>query len=559
MKKEGLTMKKHPARLFALLLTICLLLSGCSQTTGVLPPVSGEGGTFWGGSEAESTNEAREPGGTLTLPHGSESEAPAPTETTAAEEPSAADGTTSAPDETTTEDATTEASTSAPESTTPDEPGSVYEYLEKMLPDLSAKINLDFITSDVSDYPNVRLYFRVTDNAGDSVLLSSPTAGILESVGGGEMIEREIRKIERLEGNEGIGFDLLIDKSGSMDQDLPRMQQILREFIQNMDSAAGDAAELISFDSYIMYMCTYTNDPDLLTNGIDNMTPYGSTALYDALYTGVMNAGNRPGANCVIGFTDGMDNESVYTPDEVVNLALAKEIPLYLIGTAGADSATLRDMASRTGGFYWSVNDINDVSDVLNEVYRDQKDMYCIEYVSDPNEDPYADRNISCILADDTYGGQIEDFGFKPIERKEEEKHDSRYEIFAADLSWTEANNEALSRGGHLVTITTQEEMDLMVEMAEKAGLKYIWIGGYTSVRGSDIFGHWITGEPFEYTAWYPGEPSRNDLDGTPEFYLMLWKVGEEWSWNDQREDVVNDPALPYFKGNIGYICEYED
>ena len=101
--------------------------------------------------------------------------------------------------------------------------------------------------------------------------------------------------------------------------------------------------------------------------------------------------------------------------------------------------------------------------------------------------------------------------------------------------------------------------MDLLTEMATQSGLKYLWIGGYTSVRDNQAFGHWTTGEPFDYTAWFPGEPSRNDKDGTPEFYLMLWYVQDYWSWNDQRDDVINDTGLSYFLGNTGYICEYED
>lgn len=62
-------------------------------------------------------------------------------------------------------------------------------------------------------------------------------------------------------------------------------------------------------------------------------------------------------------------------------------------------------------------------------------------------------------------------------------------------------------------------EMQKASELAEAAGLRYIWIGGYTSVRDNTAYGHWITGEMFDYQNWYPGEPSRDDLDGTPEMY----------------------------------------
>ena len=45
---------------------------------------------------------------------------------------------------------------------------------------------------------------------------------------------------------------------------------------------------------------------------------------------------------------------------------------------------------------------------------------------------------------------------------------------------------------------------------------------------------------------------------GTPESYLMLWNPTGNWSWNDQRNDVVHS-GLKYFPGNVGYIIEYEE
>ena len=423
-------------------------------------------------------------------------------------------------------------------------------------------VSIDLITVDVAEYPDVKLYYSVKDREGDACIMTSPTAGIREALPGGDEIEREIRSIERLEGNEGIGFDILVDKSSSMEYDMPQVQRILTEFIQSMDYASGDAAEIISFDSYLMYMCTFTNDVSNLLNGISNMTPYGMTALYDALYTGVENAGLRTGANCVIAFTDGMDNVSVHTWQEVINLANEKEIPVYLIGTDGADAGILADIASKTGGFYWSLGSIGDMDEILQRIYREQKNMYCITYASDSSWDPYAERYVSCAIVDADnrdMGASSMKTPIKPAKRADRIHHDSRYELIAGDVSWTEANDECIRRGGHLVTIGSQQEMDEMVRMAEAAGLKYVWIGGYTSVRDNVAYGHWVTGEPFSYTAWYPGEPSRNDADGTPEFYLMLWKVGDEWSWNDQRNDVITNTGFTYFIGKTGYICEYEE
>ena len=418
--------------------------------------------------------------------------------------------------------------------------------------------NLTFISSDVSEYPTVRLYFDFSDQSGQPITISSLDGTITESIQGGAAIERTVRKVERLAGNQGLSIDIVADKSGSMEYDLPTMQTIMSDFVSSLDYATGDQAEVLSFDSYVMYMCTYTQDVNLLRNGISNMTAYGDTALYDALAAAINNAANQAGARCVIGFTDGEDNASGRSADEVIYMAQRLEVPVYLIGTYGADQYELRRICEMTGGYYWSISDISDIRQILQTIYRSQKDMYCVEYVSDAGADPYCSRSVNCSLSGSGYFGSTNNLVFQAVPALQETQHASRYEIIRSDVSWTQANEICISKGGHLATITSRDEMIELARMCEQAGIKYCWIGGYTSVRNGQAFGHWITGEPFDYTAWYPGEPSRNDSDGTPEFYLMLWKVEDVWSWNDQRDDLLST-GLTYFIGNIGYICEYEN
>lgn len=416
---------------------------------------------------------------------------------------------------------------------------------------------MTFVSSDVSKYPKVRLYFSLEDDDGQPVTLTSFDGKIKESIKNGKKIERTIRKIERLEGNQGLSIDIVADKSGSMDYDLPIMQGIMSDFVRSLDYGVGDQVEILSFDSYVMYMCTYTNDVSLLLNGISNMTAYGETSLYDALMEGIENAGSRAGARCVIGFTDGEDNRSSYTPEDVIRASWEMEVPVYLIGTGGANNSKLQYIAESTGGYYWNVRNITDIGTILSTIYSNQKDLYCIEYKSDPDANPYAARKVNCSITDGRRTGRIRNLKFRATPVIKTARHKSRYELIKADVSWQEANDACIERGGHLVTLTSPAEMDEIVRMCENAGMKYCWIGGYTSVRRNIAFGHWITGESFNFTSWYPGEPSRNDLDGTPEFYLMLWNVEGVWSWNDQRNDVVAD--YDYFKGVIGYVCEYEN
>ena len=483
------------------------------------------------------------------------------TSDTVAEEESMAEEKSAASDSVTPEGVSLDTDTTATD--TPDaqaegeapEQGNDYDSISKW-GENKQSVTLSLVSTDVSEFPLVKLYLDVTDAGGNQVELTPTAKGALREVSGGKYIEREVKKMEKLEGNEGISIELIADKSGSMYERMEQVKQVMLQFVKSLDYLSGDQVELISFDSYVMYMCTETGNASLLNNGISNMVATGDTALYDALYEGLLNAGYRKGARCVIAFTDGLDNMSIHTPEEIIRMAQERSVAVYIIGTDRQGGDVLRQITDSTRGQYWNIDDLADMGTILDAIYTEQKEYYCFEYMSDTTIDQYAKRSVDCIIGDDQYSGRIVT-DFTPVKALEVQAHTSRYEIIPADVSWTEANQQCMQRGGHLATITSETEMNELIRQGEACGLKYLWIGGYTSVNASQTFGHWVTGEPFDYTAWYDGEPSRNDEDGTPEMYLMMWKVKDEWSWNDQRNDPAAD--LSYFIGNIGYICEYEE
>lgn len=136
------------------------------------------------------------------------------------------------------------------------------------------------------------------------------------------------------------------------------------------------------------------------------------------------------------------------------------------------------------------------------------------------------------------------------------------YEVIAGDLSWEDAKNACEERGGYLATITSEEEYEKISEMADRSGLTYLWLGAKLQSDTEEWKqSGWITGEDWTFDNWYPGEPSRQDTDGTKELFLCMWKAkyNEEeigWTFNDQRNDIVG--AFPKIAGKVGYVCEYE-
>ena len=140
------------------------------------------------------------------------------------------------------------------------------------------------------------------------------------------------------------------------------------------------------------------------------------------------------------------------------------------------------------------------------------------------------------------------------------------YELVISDVSWNQAEALCEEKGGHLVTVTSEEEYQTIRNMVEKASqdLMYVWVGGKVSDgRQWGDEGCWITGEKWTYDLiWYPGEPSYYDTDGTLEDCLCFWHVyyGEDdigWTFNDQRNDLMDE--VPSGVGKVGYICEYEE
>ena len=234
------------------------------------------------------------------------------------------------------------------------------------------------------------------------------------------------------------------------------------------------------------------------------------------------------------------------------------QVPLYIIGVGDMfDTYDLKNMANSTNGRYWDIDDLYGLEEIFNQIYMEQQDLYVVEYESDTSVEANALRDVIIGIDGSGYTADLS-ISFTPI-ISANSTHTSRYEIFADDVTWEEANALCIQKGGHLATITDAAEEQELIKMAEAKGLSYVWLGGYTSYDSyNDVFAHWITGEEFSYQNWAAGEPSRQDRDGIPEWYLMLWNIKSlgGWTWNDQRNDPMSE--VDYMSGKIGYICEYE-
>lgn len=123
-------------------------------------------------------------------------------------------------------------------------------------------------------------------------------------------------------------------------------------------------------------------------------------------------------------------------------------------------------------------------------------------------------------------------------------------------IIWADARDAAgtalrCGQPGHLVTLTSQAEQDFVVGAFGAGALGTKWMGAYqpTSSDG-DTGWEWVTGEPFGFQQWSPGEPN-NGYYGTYYGYedaAVFWSGG---NWNDA-------PSLWNNYGGGGYGIEWD-
>jgi hypothetical protein len=115
------------------------------------------------------------------------------------------------------------------------------------------------------------------------------------------------------------------------------------------------------------------------------------------------------------------------------------------------------------------------------------------------------------------------------------------YQRFDTVLTWSDAKAACSSSGGHLATITSQEENDWVWTNLGVSGVS-IWLGG-TDEAQEGVW-KWITGEVWNYSKWGAGQPDNSRGDQN---YLTFWDSVSN-QWDDGRQD----------NNYLSYICEWE-
>jgi Ca-activated chloride channel family protein len=228
----------------------------------------------------------------------------------------------------------------------------------------------------------------VRDRKGHTV--STLTRDQFEVVDAGQL--RPILHVQA-DGSSPTSIALLIDGSGSMRMGgaLEFSRAVAHGVLSSLNPVRDDAA-LLSFDSRLLTLQEFTSDFDRIRASLADVQAWGTTSLYDAIAGAAGIVGERTqNRRAIIVLTDGADNASEYSPEDVGRIASSIDVPVYVFSLASSAApmaggaahhrrSTLAQLAHATGGEYIVADTPNGVEAGIRRVVDDLRHQYLISF-----------------------------------------------------------------------------------------------------------------------------------------------------------------------------------
>ena len=231
----------------------------------------------------------------------------------------------------------------------------------------------------------VNLIFTVTDKKGRFITgLKRENFGLLDD---GRPPVAVLRFSQQT--NLPLRVGIMLDTSSSIRQRFQFEQDSAIEFLLQI-LHRNDRAFVEGFDIETDVTQNFTNNIDLLNQGIRKLRPGGGTALYDALYKTCrdqMLTLKEDGAvrRALIVVSDGDDNYSRSQQSDAIKMCQRAETIVYTISTNISPSKdkgddVLRTISEATGGMAFFPVKIEDVAIGFHNIQEELRSQYSLVY-----------------------------------------------------------------------------------------------------------------------------------------------------------------------------------
>ena len=209
-----------------------------------------------------------------------------------------------------------------------------------------------------------------------------------------------------------ISFTILLDGSGSMGLvgKLDGAKAAVRELVAQR--RPGDDFALFVFAAgEVKEVVPFTTDGERIRTAVDAVHPFGRTAFFDALVKmPEKSLQGKNGARAIILLTDGLDNASTLTRDDVAVILQTIDVPVYPVGLRSPGSPTkpvegenvegllnleiLGHIGRITGGRLAILNDAGRLPEAVRLIEKDLRAQYLVGF-SPTGRGPVKYRRIS--------------------------------------------------------------------------------------------------------------------------------------------------------------------
>src|SRR6202050_25448 len=185
-----------------------------------------------------------------------------------------------------------------------------------------------------------------------------------------------------------VSMGIIIDNSGSMREKRPKVAAAALELIK--ESNPQDEVFIVDFNDVAYLDAPFTNNIKKLEQVLDKIDTRGGTAMRDAISMSIDYAkeNGKKSKKVLLVITDGNDNTSNETLEQLVRKARQSEVLIYCIGLLNdeepregrAAKRALKELAEASGGLDYYPKSLSEVENITPQIAHEIRNQYILAY-----------------------------------------------------------------------------------------------------------------------------------------------------------------------------------
>jgi len=195
-------------------------------------------------------------------------------------------------------------------------------------------------------------------------------------------------------GDLPVHVAVLLDTSESMAGSLDLARAAVQRFFTTAIKPR-DRAALITFNDHPNLAVKFSHDQAALADGLAGLKAERGTALYDTLVYAFYYFNGIGGQRAILLATDGRDEDSRFTFEEVLESARRTGVAVYAIGLGEqVEKRKLTRLAEETGGRAFFLQDAGELAAIYATLEEELRSRYLLAYQSRNNGADTAFRTV---------------------------------------------------------------------------------------------------------------------------------------------------------------------